>query len=214
MMVKFVVCDKQKTRQSLMQDASRNIKKFWTKNRISILIPWMMPLIFSLWIGILNVPLAFIGFLMFSLIARIIVIKTSLFSGTVREDFESLLTEKEITLVDGSIISSDEIRFAKKYIKLFGFIAFICWVLVTAFLPSVGLSLVGYAFWLLIFQALSKTYLIVKDLPLNGFPFFRSNSRTRNNSDTKISVGVMDNSTNPLHPSNIGNPANPNYIFK
>jgi hypothetical protein len=25
---------------------------------------------------------------------------------------------------------------------------------------------------------------------------------------------VMDNSTNPLHPSNIGNPANPNYIFK
>jgi hypothetical protein len=208
MMVKSEVCGKQETRQSLMQDDSKNTRKFWTKNRISILIPWITPLMVSLGIGCFNIIVGFIAFLILSVIARIVVVKTSSFAGMFREDFEQHLCEERIILKDGSVISTDDIHSAKKRIKLFGWISVSAWTLVP-FLPTEELAFLGYAFWLILFQALSKSYLITRDLPLNGFPFFRSSNRIRNNledpeffrnsnTDTYSSYGTT-NATSPFH---------------
>lgn len=189
-------------------------RSFWTKNRLSILIPWMTPLALSVVLSFFNLPLAFMAFFILSVIARIVVVKRSPFADMMREDFEDKMKDEEIVLDNGLVLKTADIKKTKKKIKLFGWLSISAWLLVPL-LPTESLAFLGYAFWLFFFQALSKSYLIAKDLPLNGFPFFRSrNAGYVSNNDRKISVGVMDNPTNPLHPSNIGNPANPNYIFR
>lgn len=193
-------------------------RSFWTRNRLSILIPWMTPLALSVVLSFFNLPLAFMAFFILSVIARIVVVKRSPFADMMREDFEDKMKEEEIVLDNGLVLKTADIKKTKKALRLLKIASLIFSLVLMRFfkeLPDIALGWLFLSTWFFFSQALSKSYLITKDSPLNGFPFFRSRNTGKRNSISEpynfhpsvdiTSPQYLSSSLNPTSPLNINN---------